>query len=139
MIKYARGAIWWANLDDAEISKASRAANKVRPVLIMSNNEYNATHSTLTVLPITHQFNADNQEADFRVPIDTSAPGKPNDTSYVMCDQIRLIDKKDIENFYGIISDWEMVKVQLVLTSFLNLDFSTYNHVSAEGEEVDDV
>lgn len=123
MIKYVRGAIWWANLDDAG-SKETRAVQKNRPVLIVSNNDYNANHSTLTVLPITHTAPSDG-EKDFRVSIDTSSPGR-EDVSYVMCDQIRLIDKKDLENFYGVVSDWEMLNVQLVLMGYLDIDMSVY-------------
>jgi len=129
MIKYVRGAIWWANLDDPGI-RETRAVQKNRPVLIMSNNQYNSTHSTLTVLPITHSVPGDN-EKNFRVAIDTSSPDK-QDTSYVMCDQIRLIDKKDLDNFYGLVSDWEMINIQAILVGYLDIDLSSYK--SAEDE-----
>lgn len=120
MIKYARGTVWWAKLEEVDDNKETGVVLKNRPVLVMSNNDYNATHATLTVLPITHQYFTDNNAEDFRVPIDTSSPGK-SDTSYVMCDQIRLIDKKNLDNFYGVVSSWEMVNVQLAMTNFLKL------------------
>lgn len=111
MIKYARGTIWWANLDTDDKSK---------PVLIISNNEFNANHSTLTVLPITHN-NMD--DAEFRVEIDTSTPNK-SDRSYVMCDQIKLIGKEALDNFYGVVSDWEMLNIQYKMASYLNIPTS---------------
>ena len=123
MIKYARGTVWWAKLEEVEESKETGVVLKNRPVLVMSNNEYNATHATLTVIPITHQHFTDNNAEEFRVPIDTSSPGN-KDTSYAMCDQIRLIDKKNLDNFYGLVSSWEMVNVQLAMTNFLRLNES---------------
>lgn len=136
MIKYARGTVWWARLEEEDDSKETGVVLKNRPVLVMSNNEYNATHATLTVIPITHQYFTDNNIDEFRVPIDTSSPNN-KDTSYAMCDQIRLIDKKSLDNYYGVVSSWEMVKVQVAMSNFLHLnDESDVLPADIEGIEI---
>lgn len=115
MIRYARGTVWFAELPDAEDTHQTA---KPRPVLIISNNEFNKSGPTVTVLPMTTK----EHDYPFRVALDSGNPNKDNvQKSYVMCDQIRNVDKQILKNYMGIVSDWEMIAIQKTLYEYLSL------------------
>lgn len=116
MIKYARGTVWFAELPDATDESTHQVA-KSRPVLIVSSNNFNLNGSTVTVLPMTTK----DRDLPFRVALQTSNPNKADEISYVMCDQIRNIDKSKLLTYMGLITDWEMLEVQKTLCDYLNI------------------
>lgn len=120
MIKYAYGTIWWAFLESSEEQPGHMTKN-TRPVIIVSNNEFNANHPTVTVLPMTRSIPQDEQTIQLRPAILTSIPYEPAEYSYAMCDQIRLVDKHILDNYYGFLSQSEMKSVKSALSKYLEL------------------
>lgn len=115
MIRYARGTVWFAELPDTD---ETHQVAKPRPVLIISNNDFNNKGPTVTVLPMTSK----EHDYPFRVALQTNNPNSDGpQKSFVMCDQIRNIDKATLRSYMGIISDWEMLEVQKTLVEYLSI------------------
>ena len=80
-----RGEIYYANLDPAIGSETQ----KIRPVLIVSNNANNSMASTLTVIPLTSNVK---KVYPFEVLLEKECTGLPK-VSKAQCHQIRTISK----------------------------------------------
>ena len=90
-------AVYEANLDPA--AGAEQKGN--RPVLIVSNEEFNQAMPNITVLPLTStQRNLYPSE----VLLSSGIAGQPLD-SIVMAHQIRTISKRRLKKFIGYLKD----------------------------------
>lgn len=114
-----RGEVYWANLEPV----IGRESNKVRPVVVVSNNAANAaatsTHGVVTVIPLTsstsvvHPF----QALVTITPIDGGAPVE----SKAQAEQVRTISTERIRARYGITSGEGLRAIDLALRVHLSL------------------
>lgn len=109
-----RGDIWLANLDPA----LGREIQKIRPVLIVSNNTNNVHNQVVTVLPITSNTAS---IFSFEVLLPKGVANLPKD-SKAKADQIRTIDKSRLFKRMGIIPDFYMKKAEEAIKIHLFLD-----------------
>jgi mRNA interferase MazF len=115
-----RGEVFWADLEPA----VGHEANKVRPVVIVSNNGANAAalrHAgVVTVVPLTsssspaHPFQA-------LVTVDRS-PSLENAESKAQAEQVRSISTHRIQDRLGFLSASDMRRVDDALRVHLRLD-----------------
>src|SRR5437868_8604045 len=89
-MKMKRGDIYFADLNPT----VGDEIQKIRPVLIVSNNANNKFANTLTVIPITSNVN---KVYPFEVLLNNNEFGLKK-TSKAQCHQIRTISKKRIIN-----------------------------------------
>lgn len=85
-----RGDIYYANLNPT----IGDETQKVRPVLIVSNNANNKVSSTVTIVPITSNIK---KIYPFEVLLEASETGLAKD-SKAQCHQIRTISKLRIQS-----------------------------------------
>ncbi|MES1043535.1 type II toxin-antitoxin system PemK/MazF family toxin [Heyndrickxia oleronia] len=91
-----RGEIYFFDLG---IEKNTDVQAGIRPCLVISNNLGNKHSNTLIILPISIHTKA-NLPVHIKITENDLFYGKIKD-SYIMCEQIRVIDKKSIIKFVG--------------------------------------
>lgn len=109
-----RGNIYLAALDPT----VGREISKIRPVVVVSNDQNNTYAGTVSILPITSK----NTEKIY--PFETYlAKGTANlpKNSKVKADQIRTIDKSRLVQFVGQLQENEMIKVDKAVSIHLAL------------------
>ena len=110
--EYARGTLYWATLDPAIGSEAS----KTRPVLIVSSNANNIGAATVTILPLS---SSTRKLYSFEVYIEHAQLLKP---SKIQAQHIRTLDKTRMLEFIGVVSETDLqltdeaIKLHLALT-----------------------
>lgn len=115
MTKHARGTIWWANIKTSEltVNEGTHIQYGPRPVVIISNNWNNISNTMLTVLPMT----TSRDDCRNHVQVHTSSSKE----SFVLVEQIRPIDKTDLDNYIGTLSDVEMQSIEHALKEYIGL------------------
>lgn len=108
-----RGNIYFANLNPT----IGNEINKVRPVLILSNDINNVHSNIVTVIPITSSIL---KVRHFEVFIPAGEANLPKD-SKAKCDQIRTIDKSRFINELGKLSANYMVDIELAVLRHLSI------------------
>jgi mRNA interferase MazF len=109
-----RWSIYQADLDPTRGSEQRGA----RPVLVVSDEEFNQVMPNVTVLPLT-STQRDLYPAEVRLP--PQAAGQPLE-SIVMAHQVRTIAKERLGRFYGAIEDAVLkVAVEDALREHFNL------------------
>ncbi|MEQ9116396.1 MAG: type II toxin-antitoxin system PemK/MazF family toxin [Rickettsiales bacterium] len=104
-----RGDIYFANLDPSIGSETK----KRRPVVIVSNNLQNTYSDRVVILPITSQAK---KVYPFEVLISNNGiEGK------AMCDQIRTLDKRRLEDYQGQVPQNIINQIEKSLKLVLNL------------------
>jgi mRNA interferase MazF len=98
-----RGEIWIADLDGIGSEQQSR-----RPVLILQNDLLNETSPTAIIAPITSQIKHPFMHS--HVILDKSCPLR--ERSMVLCEQIRMIDRRRLDYFVGRLGQVEMQGVE---------------------------
>lgn len=104
-----RGELW--------IARAELYASKVRPVLIVQSDEYDAYDSVITCLLTSY----DSENDTARVRIEPDALNNLKSTSYVMVDKIFSFDKADLDRCMGRLSEEDLGRVSKKLRSVLEL------------------
>lgn len=106
-----QGEVWVANLDPT----AGREQGGVRPVLVVSNDAFNALlHDLCMVVPITRT------DRDLPTHIRLYAPeGGLSDNSVAMCDQIRSISLEHLRAFRGRVTHESLQTILSTLSRFL--------------------
>ena len=99
-----RGEVWYADLDPVRGSEA----NKVRPVVIVSNDAYNAAarrmgRGVLTVVPLTSNVK---RVLSFQVLVSKRGSGLAVD-SKAQAEQVRAVDMGRLVNRVGKLSSEE--------------------------------
>lgn len=87
MARILRGEIWWADLNPVR----GREQAGIRPVLIISDNIFNARSGTVIALAITSQL----PTAGFPLTYELTSPGLPK-RSWVKIGQIRTLSVERI-------------------------------------------
>jgi mRNA interferase MazF len=109
-----RGNIYYADLNPTVGSEIQ----KIRPVLIVSNNANNKMSSTITVIPITSNVK---KIYPFEVFLDTKDSGLQKE-SKAQCHQIRTISKLRLQGKQaGNITSFVMSKIEAALMLHLDL------------------
>ena len=96
-----RWDIFWADLEPA-VGREQRGAN--RPVLVLSNDGFNASFNVVTILPLTKLEGKKRDVYPFEVSLEK---GTVTDewSSIVMPQQIRTISKLRLLDFIGRLTD----------------------------------
>jgi mRNA interferase MazF len=111
MIK--RGEIYWANLNPSMGSEI----DKIRPVLIVSNNINNQVAETITILPITSNVT---KCYPFEVLIFPNESNLAN-VSIIKANQIKTIDKMRLRDKIGEINSNTQKLVDKAITIHLSI------------------
>ena len=103
-----RGEIWYADLDPVRGSEA----NKVRPVVIVSNDAYNAAARRLgrgvfTVVPLTSNVS---RVLSFQVLVEAAGSGLKVD-SKAQAEQLRAVDMVRLVNRAGKLSAEQLAEL----------------------------
>lgn len=93
-------AVWQANLDPA----MGTEQKGTRPVLIISNEDYNQTIPNVTVLPLT---STRRRLYPSEIPLPAGKAGQPLE-SIIMAHQIRTISKQRLGKALGYLDDAEL-------------------------------
>jgi mRNA interferase MazF len=108
-------AVYEANLDPA----TGAEQKGLRPVLVISNEEFNQAMPNVTVLPLT---STERRLYPSEVLLPKGKAGQPLD-SIIMAHQIRTISKKRLGNLIGIINETKLRdEIQLAIKEHLGLD-----------------
>jgi mRNA interferase MazF len=107
-----RGEVWRIDLNPPH---ALEQAGE-RPCLIVSADRYNSGRSgRVFILPITSR-----SSLPFAVKVDPPEGGLMRE-SYILCDQIRAVNKDRLKSRYGAISDQKMADVESIVVALLDL------------------
>ena len=115
-LKMKRGDILWADLEPT----IGQEIQKIRPVLVVSNNASNKKSGLVTIIPLSSQMNR--PMADFEVFLPSSTSGLEKD-SRIMAHQIRTLSKERVQSktiLYHL-SSQEMEQVDRALKTHLSL------------------
>jgi len=109
-----RGEIYFADLNPTIGSEI----NKIRPVLIISNNSNNKASDTVTIIPITSNTN---KVFPFEVLLESNHTGLPKQ-SKAQCHQIRTISKRRTqESIAGQVNQHTIEKIEYAIKLHLDL------------------
>lgn len=125
LIKYPRGAVYW--LRDTAPKFGSIQAGS-RPCVIISNTTNNIHSSILTVIPITSQAKT-TLPVHVKIPAITGGP----EENIVLCEQIRCIDKAQLNEFCGILSPLTVAKIEEALK--IQLGFTPIQKITSSNEK----
>jgi mRNA interferase MazF len=104
-----RGEIW--------VARADLYATKVRPVLVIQADNYDAYESTITCLFTS----IENRNDIARVRIEPDADNNLDTVSFVMTDKIFSFDKNDLDKPIGRLSHADMERVSEKLRAVLGI------------------
>lgn len=104
-----RGEVWWADLEPTRGGEI----NKVRPVLILSDDRLNRARSTVVAVPLT---NGGRANTPLVVPVPSAGPN-----SKVVCDQVRALDKSRLQRRRGDLSEEDLEQVEAAMRLILRL------------------
>ena len=114
VLRHVRGSIWhWGSAPKYDEDTNSPILIGGRPVLIMSNNEYNRTHDKINALAFTSKYHGQ------KLPIFLQS------LSYLMIDSWKDIPKADLTVFLGIAPPEYMISVEDELMKHLAIVLKT--------------
>lgn len=109
-----RGEIWLANLNPA---KRANEVAKVRPVLVVQNNDLNeSAYATTIILPLTTSLIEDAEPLRMRI----TKRERLKEDSDLLIAQIRAIDNERLSEKLATLSDKEMQAVKGFLDEVLH-------------------
>ncbi len=91
---------------------------KSRPALVIQSDVFNATHATVTILPITSEVI---DAVIFRLTIEPTEVNGLRKTSQIMVDKTMTIKVEKIGPAFGRLDDSRMVSVNRALAVFVGL------------------
>lgn len=109
-----RGEIYFANLS---IGSFGSEEHGIRPVIIISNDKANQYSNTITIAPISCSVKRKKLPTHVRI-----KHKNLKDTSYVMTEQIRTIDKKRLISKVGNANKKIMIKINNAIKVQLDLE-----------------
>ncbi len=109
-----KGDIVWADLNPT----IGGEMNKIRPVIIVSNNINNQFSETVTILPITSTVN---KIYPFEVLLKAEEGNLKND-SEIKANQIRTIDKKKLKQYIGTVKASKLSEIDDAIKIHLALE-----------------
>jgi len=112
MSKIYKGDIWIMHLDPT----VGREQAKTRPCLVVSANGFNHSASGLVIaIPITSK----NKNIPIHISIEPGVGGLKV-KSYLMCEQIRSVSIKRIDNYLGRVEEDILVEIENMLKRLLD-------------------
>ncbi len=114
MVPIKRSSIWWADLT---ADQTGQELNKCRPVLVVSNDIGNSASPVITVVPISSKPKTLPTHVEIGTTYNTSS-----ETSTVLAECIRSIDKSRLGDFVGFITQEEMKEVNTAMSISLGLE-----------------
>ncbi|KLL03591.1 MAG: transcriptional modulator of MazE/toxin, MazF [Mycoplasmataceae bacterium CE_OT135] len=100
--------------------KRGKEIGKIRPALVISNNEQNEYDSHIIVVPLSTKIK---KVRSFEVFIDNTPETGLDEPSKVLIQRVRAIDKKlRLRNYVGTVNEETMLKVKASLKLVLNLE-----------------
>lgn len=116
-----RGEVYYVNLNPTEGSEI----NKIRPAIIVSNNEINQFSSVILIVPCT-TYKSGRKLYRSQVLIKSPEGGLTND-SVALSEQMRSISKTRVQEKLGQVSDKVLTKLDQALAITLNLSQFSLN------------
>ncbi|AEJ23350.1 type II toxin-antitoxin system PemK/MazF family toxin [Weissella koreensis] len=113
-----RGEIWYANLENGRIGSEQGG---VRPVLIVQNNVGNLYAPTTIVIPISTKKIKKTLPTHVKLDAELDGTGINRDSTLLL-EQIRVIDKKRLQDRLGRLPEPKMVEVRSALSVSLGFD-----------------
>jgi mRNA interferase MazF len=98
----ARRSVWLATLDPVVGSEQG----KTRPILVISPDALNQVLPVITALPLTSRKPGRRVYSNEAL-LPAGAAGMPAE-SVVLCYQIRALDKRRLQNFFGLLNDFTL-------------------------------
>ncbi len=111
MEQILRGDIWWADLNPAQ----GREQAGIRPVLIISQNEFNRRSGTVIAFAITSQ----EPRAGFPLTAELTQSGLPK-RSWVKISQIRTLSVDRLDRKIGVVSEAELERIVTGLNQLID-------------------
>lgn len=109
-----RGDIWWADLSPTQGSEQSG----VRPVLVVQTDRANVASPHTIVVPLTTKIRQKLLRS--HVVLNTGEGGTTQD-AVILCEQIRVVDKRRLRTQMGSLTAERMDEVELALKAILDL------------------
>lgn len=113
LIKYPRGAVYWLRNNAPKVGSIQEGQ---RPCVIVSNTMNNIHSPVVTIVPITSQT-----KNHLPVHVEIPAVKEPVGTNIILCEQVTTVSKTQLEDFYGVLDNKTMQKVDMALSIQLNL------------------
>jgi mRNA interferase MazF len=111
-----RGSLVWVSLDPARGAEAP----KTRPCIVVSRTEANDLSATITIVPLS---SVKGRAADRLVqPLLSVKETHLPKNSRALCDQVRTIDKRRIQEILGVLAEESLGKVDRGLILHLELE-----------------
>lgn len=111
--KFKRGQVWWWNSPDTQVINGISFGT--RPVLIISNDVFNATSSVVTVAPLTTQ-----DKRPFKTHVEFFDYKGVKST--VMLEQIRTISKDDLTDYMGTLPESKIEEINNAILCALGIE-----------------
>lgn len=112
------GDVWYAILE----STAGREQSGFRPVIVVSNDEFNRLDNSLVyIVPVTTR----NRSFDLHVPIEAGNGGLPRDC-VAMCDQLRSVDTSRLKKHQGSLSAETLATIRHIISLIVADESSAY-------------
>ncbi len=109
-----RGEVWFANLDPPQLAHQLEQAG-ARPCLILSHSDYNKGRAgRVLIIPFTK-----NSHQPFTVAVRPPEGGLKME-SYLLCDQLRAINKNRLSHKLGSVSTQTMQAVEQLVKDLLD-------------------
>jgi mRNA interferase MazF len=118
---YRLGSIWLVNFDPS----IGTEIRKTRPAMIVSGTLFNQRRK-VTVLPITSS-SPDSRLLPIVVSIEPDGTNGLNTDSFIVCIDPMTFDKQRLVKQLGILSSKNILQVQAILRSYLELDLVDKN------------
>lgn len=114
MKSFKRGQIWLVNFDPS----FGHEYKKVRPALIVQNDEYIDMSSLLTVIPISSQIE---KQTHLDVLLEKDVENRLIKDSLVKIKQVSSFDKRRLIKYIGVVHSEIMQKIDKNLRLYLHL------------------
>ncbi|QIL50267.1 type II toxin-antitoxin system PemK/MazF family toxin [Weissella coleopterorum] len=112
------GEIWYANLENGRIGSEQGG---IRPVLIVQNNVGNLYAPTTIVIPISTKKIKKSLPTHVKLAAELTGTGI-NRNSTLLIEQIRVVDKKRLQDRLGRLAEPQMAAVRTALAVSLGFD-----------------
>ena len=123
-VKIERGQMWWATIPKDPCNPHSQFG--LRPVVVVSNDKGNLHSPNILACPLS------TQEDKYKF-IHPNVMGVNHTLSYVLCEQIKVLDKEMLGQYIGKVRDVEQKYIDRALS--VAIDLNHYFYDSKESED----
>ena len=122
-VKIERGQMWWATIPKDSCNPHSQFG--LRPVVVVSNDKGNLHSPNILACPLT------TQEDKYKF-IHPNVMGANHTLSYVLCEQIKVLDKEMLGQYIGKVRDVEQKYIDKALSVAIDLNHYFYDNKESE-------